>query len=394
MGKKIQKSICIFGANFMLDQVTRLEDEINSALDAQDIEHIHRMRVASRRLRNAFEHFKDCFPKKKSKTWQEDIRLITKSLGTARDLDIQIERLSQLYVESLDPQFKPGYQCLILRLKQRRVKAQNKVEKTLKKLQEGRALEKIHLGVEKLSVDTEDIYLYTPSLYQRAFTAINTTLEDFMSHAEFIQSPENVEELHAMRIAGKKLRYTIELFSPIYKQAMIPYVQVMKDIQDQLGNIHDDDIWVSWLPKFIIKEEARIENYFGNTGPLNRLLPGIEFLIEDRKNSRAKEYQSFLTTWQTLQDENAWNAIKEIINTPINVEAALQHLTVEEEFNPEMDIVEEEVLEEEEKEEEEKKEEEEDNTAEAEVTPPLDNEEKSTDAHNAWIHLDEPPSEP
>jgi len=60
-----------------------------------------------------------------------------------------------------------------------------------------------------------------------------------------------------------------------------------------------------------------------------------------------------------------------------------------------MDIVEEEeVLEEEEKEEEEKKEEEEDNTAEAEVTPPLDNEEKSTDAHDAWIHLDEPPSEP
>jgi len=132
MGKKVQKSVCIFGANFMLDQVTRLEDEINSALDAQDIEHIHRMRVASRRLRNAFEHFKDCFPKKKSKTWQEDIRLITKSLGTARDLDIQIERLSQLYVESLDPQFKPGYQCLILRLKQRRVKAQNKVEKRLK----------------------------------------------------------------------------------------------------------------------------------------------------------------------------------------------------------------------------------------------------------------------
>jgi len=209
-----------------------------------------------------------------------------------------------------------------------------------------------------------------------------------MSHAEFIQSPENVEELHAMRIAGKKLRYTIELFSPIYKQAMIPYVQVMKDIQDQLGNIHDDDVWVSWLPKFIIKEEARIEDYFGNTGPLNRLLPGIKFLIEDRKNSRAKEYQSFLTTWQTLQDENAWNAIKEIINTPINVEAALQHLSSGEEFNPEMDIVEKEVLEEEEKEEEE------DNTAEAEVTPPLDSEEKSIDAHDAWIHLDESPSEP
>ena len=75
MGKKVQKSICIFGTNFMLDQVIRLENGINGALDAQDIEHIHRMRVASRRLRNAFEHFKDCFPKKKSKTWQEDVKV-------------------------------------------------------------------------------------------------------------------------------------------------------------------------------------------------------------------------------------------------------------------------------------------------------------------------------
>ena len=380
MGKKVRKSICIFGANFILDQITQLENEIDGALEARDIEHIHRMRVASRRLRNAFEHFKDCFPKKKSINWENDIRQITRSLGTARDLDIQIERISQLYDESLDLNFKPGFQRLLLRLKQRRVKAQNKVKQTLTEMQEDRSLEKIRLGIEKLSVDTEDIYLYTPSLYKRAFTAINASLEDFLSHEEYIYSPENIEELHAMRIAGKKLRYSLEIFAPIYKQAMIPYVQIMKDVQDQLGNIHDDDIWVSWLPKFLEKEKTRIENFFGNSDPLNKLLPGIEFLIEGRKNSRAEEYLAFLTTWQTLQDENAWNVLKSIIKAPINVEAVLQHLPIAEELEPELDIVEEE--------------QEEEAAAEVDVGLEIDSEEESTDEGEAWVNLGEQPPVP
>ncbi len=70
-----------------------------------------------------------------------------------------------------------------------------------------------------------------------------------------------------MRIAGKHLRYTLEIFAPIYNQALIPYLQVMKEVQDQLGEIHDDDVWIEWLPKFIEKERSRTENYFGTTGP-------------------------------------------------------------------------------------------------------------------------------
>ena len=60
--------------------------------------------------------------------------------------------------------------------------------------------------------------------------------------------PENVEKLHAMRIAGKQLRYTLEIFAPIYDTALLPYIQIMKDLQDQLGSIHDDDVWVVGCP--------------------------------------------------------------------------------------------------------------------------------------------------
>ncbi len=398
MGSKVPKSICIFGANFMLEQVIRLENEISGALDARDIEHIHRMRVASRRLRNAFEHFKDCFPKKSFKKWQDDIRQVTKSLGTARDLDIQIERLSGLYNDSMDPGIKPGYQRLLLRLKQRRVKAQEKVNKTLNKMREEKTLEKIRLGIKKLSVDTDNVYLYTPALYQRAFNAINSTIDDFLSYEEFIHSQENVEELHAMRIAGKKLRYSIELFAPIYKQTMIPYVQIMKDIQDQLGNIHDDDVWINWLPTFIEKEKKRIADFYGTSSPLDKLLPGIVNLIENRKNAREMEYQALLTTWKTHQDENTWPVLDNIINMPMRLESILQDLSEEEEVGPEMGAgeVEEVEAEEEQADEVVEKQEEEVEEAldEAPAKPPSENDGDSDDDRNVWVHLDEPPQTP
>lgn len=321
MGKKVQKAICIFGAEFMLEQINCLEDEFEGAFIGEDIEHIHRLRVSSRRLRNGLKHFKDCLPSKKTKRWQDEISRVTHALGNARDLDIQIALLNHLNDHSLNPNYTPGYERLLLRLKQRRNKAQTKVNQSISKLQEGKILQKMCTRLEKLSTISGGAYTYTPSLYQRAFSAINKALDDFLSYQQYIWSPDNIDKLHAMRIAGKQLRYTLEIFAPIYDQALIPFVRVMKDLQDQLGAIHDNDVWVSWLPKFIDKEQSRIEDYFGNTDPLEKLLPGIHNLIKVRQKAREDEYQSFLATWENLQYENAWETIREVIEAPINLGA-------------------------------------------------------------------------
>ena len=329
MAKKVQKSICIFGAEFILEQVHQVEDQLEGALLGKDIEYIHQIRVASRRLRNGLACFNDCLPKKKATIWQDNIKKITRAMGSARDLDIQIELLDQLYEDHLDPKYKPGYRRLLLRLKQQRTKAQGKVNKTITQLEKNHTLTNLKNQLEKITGSAKITYLYTPSLYQRAFTTINKNLETFLSFEKYITDPENVSQLHAMRIAGKKLRYTIEIFTPIYNQALLPYIQLMKEIQDQLGEIHDDDVWISWLPQFVEKEQKRIEDYFGNTGPLKRLLPGINHLIEDRKSARDQTYQSFLATWDSLLSEKAWVNLREIINAPINIEAALEHLAEE-----------------------------------------------------------------
>ncbi len=326
MGHKALKANCLFGARYMLTQVESLQGEIHGTLVGEDIEHVHQMRVASRRMRNGLDLFDDCLSKKKAKTWRKEIRKITKALGNARDLDIQIDLLNRCYEQGLEDRNKPGYNLLLLRLKQRRTLAQDKVNRTLVNLQQGGILDRMEKQLKALIAGSEHVYLYTPSLYQHAFEAISSNLEEFLSFEGFIHDPDNIEELHAMRIAGKHLRYTMEVFGPIYGTALDPHIRAMKDVQDLLGDIHDNDGWIDWLPKFIDNEQDRIEDYFGNKGPLKRLLPGLNYFLEDRKRIREQQYRAFLSTWETLKYEKAWSILIEIIEAPINIEAALTHL--------------------------------------------------------------------
>jgi CHAD domain-containing protein len=61
-----------------------------------DIEAVHDMRVASRRLRAAVSVFGEQFPSSAFVKFATEVRLVTRALGTARDLDVMIGSLEAL----------------------------------------------------------------------------------------------------------------------------------------------------------------------------------------------------------------------------------------------------------------------------------------------------------
>ncbi len=75
---------------------TRLHEMMSfkeGAIDGTDIEYVHDMRVASRRLRAAMRNFADCFvPKKEFRRHLKQVERITSTLGDVRDLDVLIDR--------------------------------------------------------------------------------------------------------------------------------------------------------------------------------------------------------------------------------------------------------------------------------------------------------------
>ncbi len=329
MPPKTDESILIYGAGVLLKQTDAIQQEVEGVRQAQDIEYVHRMRVASRRLRTAFDLFKACLPRKKALLWQKQIQQVTHALGAARDTDVQIDLVNQLYKNLPEARYKPGINRLLLRLSQRRAKLQVKVFEALAALEAGHTLEEMEQRVRPLAERSGQIYLYSPSLFEHSFNAISTCLDTFLAYEGYIDKPECIAEMHAMRISAKHLRYTLEAFAPLYREEMEATLQIMRKVQDELGEIHDSDVWASSLPEFITKERQRTLNYYGDTRQMPRLLTGLEFFGHDRQENREQHYQAFLVFWQTLNADETWRKLRETIQMPFNLGQARETLTPE-----------------------------------------------------------------
>jgi CHAD domain-containing protein len=148
-------------------------------------------------------------------------------------------------------------------------------------------------------------------------------LEIFLSYEPFIDHADAVAELHAMRIAAKKLRYTMECFSAVYPDELAEYLSVIRVVQDQLGMIHDCDVWQAASAKFIERERLRTEKYYGSDLPMKRLMPGFSAFFEDQRRKRIQAYQSFLDYWHDLIRLRLWDKLR----SRLALENHMKHIT-------------------------------------------------------------------
>lgn len=317
MKTTVDESICVFGSDVILRHTAALRAEIAGVREAKDIEYIHRMRVASRRLRTALPLFSKCLPAKKLANWQKEIRAITKALGAARDTDVQLELLESVYRGAPLPQQRPGLQRLALRQYQRRSRLQANVLTALDSLEASQALDQLETAVAGYAARQDQVYIYTPALYQLAHQSIETSLDQFLAYSAIVSQPEEVEKLHAMRIAAKHLRYSMETFAPLYPDELKRFIGVLRKAQDSLGDIHDCDVWTMFLPQFRQKEMERVFQYFGTRAPFRELEPGLEYFAENRRALRFDIYTNFVTDWINWQEKGVWEELREQINRPL-----------------------------------------------------------------------------
>ena len=69
-------------------------------LEVEDIEPVHDMRVATRRLRAALEMFRPCFPRRTYKAALKPLKALATALGERRDRDVSIEFLAAFLEEA------------------------------------------------------------------------------------------------------------------------------------------------------------------------------------------------------------------------------------------------------------------------------------------------------
>lgn len=114
-------------------------------LDLDDIEALHDMRVATRRLRAALEVFAPCFPAKRHRKALKRVKRLADALGERRDRDVAIEFLTGFAGEAAAAD-RAAVEALIERLR----REQRQANEELAPFLTGKRLKKLRRRLRKL----------------------------------------------------------------------------------------------------------------------------------------------------------------------------------------------------------------------------------------------------
>ena len=306
----------------LLDAFTR---EIAGVKEAQDIEYIHLMRVASRRLRAALPLFLTCFPNRQYMKWMQEISKITRALGDARDADVQIAFLQKtlkkiqkapiLQKKSSpvnQPSMEPAIRFLLLALQKKRNVFQKRVLSAISGLEKSQVTDEMQLVFMTMEKELQATRK-KPSLYgipPVAALRIGKRLSTLLSYESWVLHPEAVAEHHATRIAAKKLRYTMEIYGSIYRNNLAKSLVRVKKIQEILGDIHDCDVWIDQITSLLLRERSLLRSGKGTKRPDTTTLSSLKVLLRNRETERKRRYRQFVRYWQALARVLLWEELR------------------------------------------------------------------------------------
>ena len=309
----------LLAARYLRKQARRLIGQLKGVRQADDVEYVHQARVASRRLRAGLQIFSDCFGRKKLKRWRKHVRRLTEGLGPARDRDVQIEFVQGVLAQLDDKLHRPGVARLLLRLKQSRQLVQPQVIEVADRFDATKSAKEILAAAEKMRAQRKkrSLTLQSPFVFAQADEHVCNRLNELFEYEDCLGDPEDQEQHHAMRIAGKRLRYTLEICQPVYEGRLDKFVKAVKQLQTLLGDIHDCDVWVTDLDTFLEEERQRTRAYFGHDRSFARLRIGLEHLQQERGARRQELFEQLAHYWKELDQQGLWEELIHNLNSPL-----------------------------------------------------------------------------
>lgn len=223
----------------------RLPSALEHADD--DVEHVHQLRVGTRRAGAAVRIFGHSLPAKLYQKTRRTLREIRRAAGAARDWDVFLDMLNAR-AERCDAKGQPGLDFLLGFGHGQRVCAQA----ILCQATDGTGENLIdHIARIAEALDATEA---TPTLRELAVPMLKQVLHEFEAAVAGDLRP--YEALHQVRILGKQLRYAMELFescfAPEFRADVYPSVAEMQDI---LGRANDSHVALTRLDDL----RARVE---------------------------------------------------------------------------------------------------------------------------------------
>lgn len=231
----------------------QLQGNQNMVLYGNDVEGVHQMRIALRRLRSALNVFRGIIRKQSSAHIIEELVWITTVLGDARDLDVFVTQTLPPMLQQMQNQ--PSLTVLTKKAKQERKQAYINLREAIASqryqhllLTLGDWLENQHWRKQNMSETTVDTIANI--MLTKRFKSLKKIGKD-LEQAE-------PEERHETRIAAKKLRYLAEFFAELYPPKNTkPFIKSLSKLQDQLGIMNDISVTSGLLMKLMGQKPPR-----------------------------------------------------------------------------------------------------------------------------------------
>jgi CHAD domain-containing protein len=134
------------GALVVETRAAELLEHAEGVLDVTEIEGVHDMRVATRRLRAALEVFAPCFPRDQHRKALKEVKAIADALGERRDRDVAIASLTGFAAEIPAPD-RPGIASLTDRFRAEQLQA----NEGLVPFVDRKRLERLHEDLRELA---------------------------------------------------------------------------------------------------------------------------------------------------------------------------------------------------------------------------------------------------
>jgi CHAD domain-containing protein len=226
-------------------------------LSGEEMEELHRMRVATRRMRAAWRLFGDAYKPKAERRYVRELRTVAASLGAVRDLDVLLENLAA-YVAAHPAEEAMALQPLASAWQEQREAARRNMAAMLDS------------GTYRHFVDDYVAFVETEAAAARAVEATqpsrvrDTATSRIWGAYEQVRAYDatlawaDVATIHQLRIASKRLRYSLEFFREVLGPEAGQLIERVTRLQDHLGMLNDADVAARLAREFLVASAARL----------------------------------------------------------------------------------------------------------------------------------------
>jgi CHAD domain-containing protein len=242
---------------YLREQVETIrERDPQVRLEAADA--VHKMRVASRRLRSALQTFKPLVAVEPVRTLRAELKWLAGELGAARDAEVQRDTLD----DALDAEDRKK---LLDRGARRTVDGHAAREhraalSNLKQVMDSDRYRDLITRLDEL-IDNPPMTARAgrPAakvLPKRVARSYDKVARAMTEAASLTPGPERDGILHAARKAAKRSRYAAEAVSPAFGKPARRFAAAMEDVQEELGQYHDGVVLLARLHELALEQDS------------------------------------------------------------------------------------------------------------------------------------------